>query len=105
MQCSEAGRSAATVRLAAEFRNGHLADCQGQNGRGRRLQLAHREHARRDRGGRWFIRGLVIHGLDIRGLVIRVAGRESRLPRAIFFKIGEHKIVLRQQTVTLAKFY
>ena len=85
----------ATVRLAAEFRNWHLIDRHWQRRRGRRLQLPHREHARRDRGDRWVIRGLVI----------RVAGRWRSAPRAIFFKISEHKIVLRQLTVTLAKFY
>jgi hypothetical protein len=105
MQRGKAGGLAATLRLAAEFRNWHLIDRHGQRSRGRRLQLPHREHPRRDRGDRWFIGGLVTHGLVIRGLVIHVAGRRRPPPRAIFFKIGEDKIVLRQQTVTLAKFY
>jgi hypothetical protein len=96
---SKAGGSAATVRLAAEFRNWHLADCHWNSSRGRRLQLPHRERPRRDRGRRWLIRGLII-----RLLVIQLAGGR-RPPRAILFKIGKHKIVLRQQTVTLAKFY
>jgi hypothetical protein len=85
----------ATVRLAAEFRNWHLIDCHGQRSRGRRLQLPHRERLRR----------LVIHGIVILGLVIHVARGHWPPPCAIFFKIGEHKIVFRQQSVTFTKFY
>jgi hypothetical protein len=55
MHCSKAGGLAATVRLAAQFRNWHLADCHwhssGHSSRGRRFAIAApRTSAPRPRG-------------------------------------------------------
>lgn len=62
-------------------------------GRRRHLQLPHCKHPRRDGAGRRLICGLVV-----------ILPSKRRTPaRAIFFEIGKHEIMLRQQAVALAK--
>jgi hypothetical protein len=96
--CSRTRRQIAYCS-AAEFSSryrdyGHRRHGHGLHGRCRRLQLPHCKHPRCDRADLCFLWGLV---------VLRPGKRRSAM-RAIFFEIGEHEIMPRQEPIAFAEF-
>jgi len=97
-------RSAA--EFGARYRHGHhRRHRHGRHGRSRHLQLPHCKHPRCDRLGRGLIRGFVVFLVVGRVAVLFVVlpGERRRSVCAIFFEIGEHEKMLRQQPITFAE--
>jgi hypothetical protein len=92
-------RKAAADYSAAEFSGrdryyGHRRHRDRLRGGRRHLQLPHCKHPRCDRAGRRLICGSVV----------LLPGERQRSVGAIFFEIGKHEIMLRQQAVAFAEF-
>ena len=92
-------RKAAADYSAAEFSGrdryyGHRRHRDRLRGGRRHLQLPHCKHPRCDRAGRRLICGSVV----------LLPGERRRPVGAIFFEIGKHEIMLRQQAVAFAEF-